>query len=234
MAAYRKRLVTEIRDTLGWFPNWPLHQHLSLGLVGYYHGWRKTFEWRTSLTSLGINHTLAGGQGLLDDIYATENAVQARFHTTGDDTNPMACFSFNRRHSLVAQCHQSTHVSLDIFSLQREILSAINSGTLTWDKEWVILTEIFNAKGFSALIAGSRKSSASLSASTRVSASAFNIADPQLGIRLMSSEFMAYQAVARQDVTPYFYIHKFTYGVRSRVPRELRRYRGMAPRFNAA
>ena len=65
------------------------------------------------------------------------------------------------------------------------------------------------------------------------SAATFNIADPQLGIHLMSAELMAYQAVASQDVTPYFYIHKFTSGVRSRVPRELRDYGGMAPRLTA-
>lgn len=234
MATYRKRLFVEIRNGLGWFPNWPLQQNLQLGMIGYYDGWEKNFEWRTSLSQLGISVQPAGTQGVLDEMYATEAAVSTKFEIEQSSNKPVASFAFSKRHSVVAQCHDSGHTSLPINQLQKLLIDKVTSGEIQWDKNWVILTELFRAKGFSTLISGSSKSSSSLSVGIPRTNPVFNIADPTLKIGVRSSEFMAYQAVCNQNTTPYFYVHKLTFPLLGNVPSGLRRYRGMAPKFTNA
>lgn len=231
MATYRKRLFAEIRDGLGWFPNWPLQQDLALGMIGYYDGWSKNFEWRTSLAELGIDIQYEVAHGILDEMYATKAAVSTKFELDAISKRPIASFDFSKKHSVVAQCHDSNYSSLRINQLQRILIDRVTAGEIDWDKNWVILTELFRAKGYSILISGRKNSGSSLSLGVLQDNPVFNIADPTLNIEVNHSKSMAYQAVCNENTSPYFYIHKLAFPLFSNTPTALRRYKGIAPKF---
>lgn len=96
-------------------------------------------------------------------------------------------------------------------ALLSQLKSAIRSQKLTWDKDWVILTELWESTAFTALIAGSNNSSTEISTDGLVSGAAFNVANPVLNLRIGRSSRMSYQAVAQTGVKPFFNVHKLIF-----------------------
>jgi hypothetical protein len=119
-------------------------------------------------------------------------------------------------------------VTLPINQLNKILTERINRGQLEWNYRWIILTEVFNATGYSALMAGSNKSSMSLAANVEAGTSSFNIANINLGIEAESHENMAFQTLCRHGASPYFYVHKL---IRNGDRPYLRRYANRTPLF---
>jgi hypothetical protein len=208
MAAYiQRRLFEEIRDQLGWFPVWPVGANVQLGKVGFFHSRRKEFEWITSLEDLSINIQPVDSPRKFDEMYATKSAVSCHFRI--ELMKRIADFSFCRSNSLAAQGYDMQFLELPIKRLNDLLIQKINNQEIQWNYQWVILTQVFYAKGFSILMSGSSHSSASLSADLPINGGAsFNIADVNLGIEASSYKGLAFQSLCKQGASPYFYVHK--------------------------
>jgi hypothetical protein len=210
MARIPKAYVREIRDALGRYPTWPPNTPLTLGQIGIYRGRAATFEWRTSLVSLGVDLTPHPATNQINELYSTKNAVQLRFVANSAGQGE-ASFGFRRAGAVATQTHGLQFSSLPLDLLEAALLTAINSGQLRWNKRWLVVTGLFQAASFTALISSSRRASASITATAPGAPIVFNIADPAIGLRLSHFDQIAYQAVAERDLQPYFCVHRLAF-----------------------
>jgi hypothetical protein len=225
MAAHiQKRLFEEIRDQLGWFPVWPVGASIQLGQVGFFHSRHKEFEWVTSLDDLSIDVPPASAQRVFDEMYATKAAVSCKFRI--DINKRFADFSFCRSNSLAAQGYEMKFLELPIKRLNDLLIQKISRQEIQWNYDWVILSQVFYATGFSVLMSGSNNCSASLAANLPDGGASFNIADVNLGIEASSYSNMAFQSLCKRGASPYFYVHKL---IRNNGRPYLRRYADRNP-----
>ena len=75
----------------------------------------------------------------------------------------------------------------------------------------MIVTGVFSANSFTALISGARGSKAELSTSIPIDPMCFNIADPTIGLGVANSDKMEYSAVAARELKPFFEVHKLIF-----------------------
>ncbi|WP_259068721.1 hypothetical protein HDF24_07400 [Mucilaginibacter sp. X4EP1] len=201
--------VKNSRDELGRYPNWPVNQNISLGNIGYYHGRTAKFEWTTTLHDIGITITTVAPQAIMSELFTSSDSVSSEFHSASAKQPSHAKFTFTKSNSVVTQGFEMGHQQLPIDRLKHEILDGISKKTITWDYDWVIITELWVANGFTTLISGSSSSSSVISANNN-GEKMFNIANFNLGLQVTRSKFMAYQGVAEHAVRPYFQIHRLT------------------------
>lgn len=228
MTTIPERYFNEIRNSLGYFPTWPIGAAQRLGQVGYFNGREKTFNWVADLKDFGIALDPTGGQRTFDEMYSTDSAVSVTYDL-GTSGNPAAAhFEFTKGGSLATQGYLMELHSLPINGLANMLVNRILTGKINWDFNYVILTELFYAKSFSALISGRSGGSISLSAQNPGGMATFNIADVTASITTKAITNMAYHVICRTGTTPYFFIHKV---VRNGGRPQLRRYAKTATGF---
>jgi hypothetical protein len=207
-AKIRKILFREVRDTLGFYPNWPTNDNIELGLIGQHFSREASFEWKTSLSNLGISfHTLTSSTST-DRLDTSASGVNYEFSSNLTDKHASAEFEFTKGRSFATQGFNMYYKRINTGDLERDLLPLINGKHVQWDKEWVILTELFEANSFTTLVSESKKARAVIAASVPILANTFNIADPNLGLKVTESSNMAHREIATMSVKPYFVIHK--------------------------
>jgi hypothetical protein len=202
MGKIDKLYVREIRDNLDRFPVWPPYRKVTLGEVGFYNGRQSTFEWKHHLTDFGITLPSTDIENKSGEFYTSEDAVSYAFSTTASKIGE-ATFEFARNAAVAARSQSLEIHSLPTGKLEQEIVKAIDGG-LKWNRSWVVVTEIYRATSFTALISSGKSSSATLVTSVPISAGTFDIADPTLGISLTSAKKLHYQSIAETAVEPFF------------------------------
>lgn len=212
MSYSRAVAFQRMHDEFDRFPNIELVEQVKLGQIGFFNSRRKSFNWRTSLENLGIHPILeptSNRAPIVDEIYTGDDAVDYQF-SLNENNLGKANFKFRRRYSLATQAFDMTSHSFEIDPLQKSIIDAIREGEIKkWERDWVIVTQIFTSSSFSLLIAGGWNSEAEISTQVPISTIGFNIADPSLNLTLTRSKRIAYRALGKQNVTPFFRVHKF-------------------------
>lgn len=227
MAKIRKRLFKEIRDELGYFPTWPVGDALTLGKIGVYKGKDYEIEWIDTLDNLGFQISASGAQKqLFDEKYATSSAVTFDFRSESSVIN--AEIVFHKKSSIAAQGFGMAIKKLSVSDLNTKVVPEITSGAIEWKSDYVVLSELFEADGFSTFVGGAEGSKVVLSATSAATSGSFNIADINAGIGLTKSEKMAYEALCKTNATPYFYIHKL---INNKGKPYFRRYADRVPKF---
>jgi hypothetical protein len=145
-----------------------------------------------------------------NEFYSSKNAVSYKYSMSAAKLGE-ASFQFGRSGAIAARSRDLELVSLPLGPLEQELSRAINNNRLQWNKKWVIVTGIYRAGSYTALISSSRRSNASLSTSVPISGLAFDIADPKLGVALTMSEYLFYQTVAELGAEPFFQIHRLIF-----------------------
>ncbi len=208
MGKIDKIYVRDIKKQLGRYPNWPINRNISLGKIGYYCGRKATFSWETDLINLGIQLNDPPEQILIPEIYTSGGAVSYSFEINALNGFPKAKFEFFKKRSVAAQGYKIGHQCIDISKLNSQLLQLILNGH-KWDYDWVIITEIWNADGFTTLISKSSESYAEITADP-INSNTFNIADFNLRPKVSFSRKIGYQCVGAIKVKPYFQIHRLT------------------------
>ena len=209
MGSIQKIYVRSTRDDLGRYPTWPIGQRVQLGQVGHYQGRSTNFVWETNLSRLGLQVPELGPESLSEDeMYLSQDSVSYEFSAEAGEKLAKVNFDFKKRSSIVSQGYQMGQRRLDLVELKQQLVRGIQEGRLNWRYHWVIVTEVWLAKGFTTLISGSKASISELSARAEAPGASFNIADIGLGVKLTAARSMAYRNVAVEDTQPYFQIHR--------------------------
>jgi hypothetical protein len=204
---WRERAIREVRDQMDRFLNFPINQKISLGDYGTYDGKRCRFEWLSNLSDLGIQAESAGFQHEISESYATAGVVdiQGQLNITGG--NPCVDINFRKASAIAFRGFNIGFDQLQLMHLGKSLNDEIKSG-LEWNRDWVIVTQLWKSDGFTHLVSGGKKSSVQIEASSPSVPDLFNYADPSLGLNVSTQQSMSYCAVGVSDVRPYFAIHK--------------------------
>jgi hypothetical protein len=222
---WRERAFREVRDELDRFLNYPVNEKIELGDFGVYDGRRCRFDWEGNLKGLGIPVASAGVQNEIVEVYATAGAVkvQEKLHFSG--FNPSASITFDRKTALAFRAHKIGLDKVQLSALETSLSTAVNKG-LAWNTDRVIITQLWQADGFTQLVSGSSKAGIEIEATLPGVGTGFNYADPSVGLKVVNHQWMSYHAVGIASVRPYFTIHKlrqdmagnwklFKYGLRN-------------------
>lgn len=205
--------VREVRDQLGRYPNWPIGRSIELGQVGYFNGREANFDWQTTLSAIGVNVPANPPAAGIDELYATADLVRFGFKADSS-VGSKVDFTFAGKKSIAMQSYGMSIMRLDLAKLLSELRRLIRTGSLTWDFDWLIVTELWSSRAFTALISGSRRSEISITATVPPPppGSPFNIANPSFGLGVSSYNGMSYKAIAEQraqgDIYPFFHVHR--------------------------
>ena len=203
------RAFREMKKQFSRIPNIDFTQQIKLGQIGSFDSQSVKFDWITSLKSLKIETEpvpMSDFPPVVNMLYTTQGAVSYKFGLDEEKIGSVN-FKFNKDYSLVAQSVDMTSQGFEIGQLENDILDYIRAEK-RWDHKWVIVTQVFTSTSFSLLIASSRNSEATICTQIPIKASGFNIANPNLNLVVTSAKWMAYSELAKQNVTPFFRLHK--------------------------
>jgi len=207
LARWRIRAIREVRDQLDRFLNFPLNQKISLGDYGTYDGKNCRFEWLGNVAEFGVQPKSVGMQHEIAETYATSGKVdiQGKLNFAGD--RPCVDVSFKRASALAFRGCKIGFDQVQLVNAGKALTKAIEDG-LEWNRDWVVITQLWQADGFTHLVSGSNGSCVQIEARANSAPELFNYADPSLGLEVTSEKSMSYCAVGLSDVLPYFAIHK--------------------------
>jgi hypothetical protein len=204
---WRERAFREVRDELDRFLNYPVNDKIELGDFGIYENRRCRFDWEGNLKTFGIPIASAGVQNEMVEVYETAGKVrvQEKLHFSG--SNPSASTTFDRKTALALRAHRIGLDKVQLSALEKSLSTAINKG-LAWNTDWVIITQLWQADGFTQLVSGSSNAGIEIEATVPGAMAGFNYADPSVGLKVVNHKWMSYHAVGIASVRPYFTIHK--------------------------
>lgn len=205
----RKIKFKTLRIAFDRFPNEDLGHAIQLGAIGRYISRKNRFVWITSLTNLGVTPIILGTVAtppIENNIYTTGQSTNCEFTLDGNGTG-LANIEFQQSHTLASQAIAMSSVSCDIYDLEPKIKNAIRGG-IEWDKEWIVVTQIFPAESYTLIYSSSKNSKASVSTGIPIGNRAFNIADPTLNLSISHISGEVSNVLAEQNVTPFFRFHK--------------------------
>ena len=209
---YRRELAfRKLKREFDRFPNMDFVEPMNLGQIGIYNGRRANFNWRTNLSRFDISISPQRFNDLppiIDEIYTSDDAVNYEFKVD-DQKLGVASFSFSKSYSLASQAIDLITEGYEIRELEQLLLDKIRSREIEWEREWSIVTQVFKAASFSLLIASGKDGVAEIKTQKELASQFFNIADPNLDLVLTKSKKLAYRIIGKQNIIPFFRIHKF-------------------------
>ncbi|MEI6409081.1 MAG: hypothetical protein WCR52_06850 [Bacteroidota bacterium] len=211
MARYNKKYIRILRTDLGRFPVWPLQKQVSLGDILMYHSRNAEYSWHGNLNDMGIVVTPTGAQTVLDESYETENSVDIKVQIDPAADCVVANYTFNKKSAIVAQCFDQSYATLPIEALKIAVNQYMATPGRNWNRDWLIVTELWHAKAYTALLSGSKDSQTIIKSGGMVPVEMFNVANPQLNLSVASRRNMNYVALAKQGVHPFFCTHKLVH-----------------------
>jgi len=193
------------------FPNLELAETIELGQIGFYDSRKALFDWRTNLSSLGITISPKKNIDLppiIDEVYTSEDSVKYEFSLEEGNLGKVF-FSFSKKNSIVTQANEMRAQGYEISKLENLLLEYRKNGG-KWDEDWIVVTQTFNSPSFSLLISSGKNSHVEISTQVPIAKNVFNIADPKLDLAITKSHKLAFSSLAKQNVTPFFRVHKFS------------------------
>jgi len=210
MSRYRIQTFRKIRKELDRYPNIGVVEPLSLGDIGFYNGRKAKFDWHSNMKNFKLSispqkfndpiHTA-------DELYTSSNAVNYEF-VLDEQNLGTAQFNLNKSYSLVSQAVDLTTERYEISELEKLLLEKIRSKEIKWNPKWVIITQVYKSPSFSLIVSGGKDGYAAIKTNTKLNQRFFNIADSSLNLTLSKSKQIAYNIIGKQNITPFFRIHK--------------------------
>lgn len=198
-----------LRDEFDRFPNTDFDTSVELGQVGVYNGKRCTFEWRTDLKTLGVQAAAYEGGAtppIIDSAYCSAAGAKSNFAVDASNLG-VASFAIPKNRSLVTQALSMKSQRYDIGKLEFALQQAVDAG-LNWNRDWVIVTQVFPAEAFTLLFSRSSGCEAEIRTGVPIEAPSFHIADPRLNLGFTRTRGALWSLLAKSNVTPFFRVHK--------------------------
>lgn len=186
------------------FLNYESQKNVSLGDIFLWNGRKAEFNIVTRLEILGITPYIHESTVKSTQLFNSESGVQTLFELLGKTGQPTMGFKYKGSSRYSLQAFDTVVESLDEVKLATDITQAQKANPFVWDKEWIVVTTVWNAGAYTQLVAGGRSAEAGVCANSGAVSNAFNIADISVGVSLgYGSNLSSYQ-VAGRGARPFF------------------------------
>lgn len=218
MQGPRKQYTDNLFKKFGYYATWEPNVPLELGDIGVLK--KNEFTRVTTLGSKGISFEVRSDPSASKLEYATSGGVSTTIKLAGKpapqgsvlgEADAGFIVEFGRENAILFQSNGSTTPSiLDQDALGKEILKLYESGD--WKKNWVVITELVEAKSGTVLISNSSQGRIELKATANIGTEAIDIADASANFEHAFHKDIGTKIVAEQGLTPLFKLK----GIKSR------------------
>lgn len=206
-----KQYLSEINKQFQYRATWEPNKTLAIGDIGILE--KGIFSLRSTLTQENIPASVRVDESDGSMKYQSEGAVDINFKLAGEASIPQSqlgqgdagiTIQFKKQDAVVFQINGTrTHQLTNTGEIEREVLKRFRENS--WPKDWVIITELVQAKEATILISNSKDSKIELKANADVQASSqLNIADAELQFGVVSKRGLTTEIVAKQGITPLY------------------------------
>lgn len=205
-----KKYTRELKRQFGYFATWLPGTPLELGDIGIMKGnvftkisnlsdFDLDFEIEVDTTKADIEHSSKGSVSISTKASGTV-APQGSSLTQADAGITV---EFSKENSILFKANGTVSPSIkDQVLLGNQIINLYVGGT--WDKNWVVITEIVKAESATVLISSSSSSKIELKAQGDIGSAQIDIADANLGFELKFSKDLSTKVIAEESLTPLF------------------------------
>jgi hypothetical protein len=215
-----QQYTKEMAKQFGYLAAWTPGVQIALGDVGVLKD--NLFTRVSSLKNLGIPFDATSDTSEEDVKYASSGSVSITFKAAGKLPNPGSALSqaeagvtvaFSRKSAVVYEALGCTSPAIDDqVTLGKEIVGRYAKGS--WNKDWVVITQVVQAKSGSVLISAQKDAKLEISASGKVTEGSFSVADASLGLSVVVQHDMQTTLLAKAGMTPLFKAR----GIKSQLP----------------
>ena len=221
-------MFNEIRDRLDRFSNLPVQREFQIGDIVEYDNRSKSVTLVTSCSSLGVslpNTRRAFGS---DEAVSSRRGVKVQFGADADKS-AVAEISFKRANSLHFQTKSVELEEIELAPTLDAIFEAEDKGNnFKWDYEWRLVVRVWHVDALTLGLSNDRDAAFKISASVAKPATAFNIADAELGLSVAMESSLGYRMLAEKATTPFYTLATITRARRFKsgavVPRKIQYY----------
>lgn len=185
-------------------------QKLKIGDVGKLNG--RVFERETDLKSLGIEFKVSKDTSKMDLDYKSEGSVNITPKLAGEApllgsslaaADAGITVSFTKEKSIAFEANGVLlHQVADLVPIKQEMIKRFKEKT--WEKEWVVITELAVADSATILISSKSNTQIDLRAKTDIKANELKLASVQAAFQLMNSSGLETKFLAEQELTPLY------------------------------
>ncbi|HLF63265.1 MAG TPA: hypothetical protein VI603_05920 [Saprospiraceae bacterium] len=206
-----KQYLNEINNRFQYRATWEPNKTLAIGDIGILE--KGIFSLRSTLAKENIPPTIRTDENEGSMKYTSEGAVDITAKLSGQTSMPQSglaqgdagiTIQFKKQDAVVFQINGSrTHQIENTGEIEREVLQRFRENK--WPKDWVIITELVQAKEATILISNSKDSKIELKANANVhAASDLDIADAQLQFGVVAKRGIATEIIAKEGITPLY------------------------------
>lgn len=206
MASPVKRYQQEMHDNLGFFATWLPSTAIALGDIGVLEGGR--FRREASLEELGITQTKVR-EGNAENVSYSSSAKRSDNISVGAATAvPMASgelsVTFTSEGGYIFEAMNMKQIEVaDRLSLASSVIEAYEKGR--WQKEWLVIDALYRAESATILLSEDASSQIVLKANApALPAGLLSLADPKLGLGIISSSGKIVHIVAASNLRPLY------------------------------
>ena len=206
-----KQYLNEINKRFQYRATWEPNKTLAVGDVGILE--KGIFSLRSTLAQENIPQTVRTDESEGSMKYTSEGAVDITAKLAGQASAPQSGLAqgdagitvqFKKQDAVVFQINGSrTHQLQNTGEIEREVLKRFRENN--WPKDWVIITELVEAKEATILISNSKDSVIELKANADVRATNdLDVADAQLNLSVIAKKGISTEIVAKEGITPLY------------------------------
>ena len=219
-----------------YYAAWEPNKTIKLGDIGILNGYQ--FEYIDNLSNLGISFKVREDDnfGKLD--FLSDREAQVSIKLSGQA--PMEGMNLGEAEAgfqvdfkakqavLIKVAKAKTLVIENQIALGKEIEKRFNraGADRTWDKDWVVVTEVVKGESGTVLVSKGQSASITVQAEASQEAGELSILDASMDFKVLSSRSIGAQAIAQQGITPLFKLK----GIRKAFPWQSGRFKTRSAR----
>jgi hypothetical protein len=206
-----KQYLNEINARFQYRATWEPNKTLNIGDIGILE--KGIFSLRSTLTKEGIPVQVRTDESEGSLKYTSQGAVDINVKLAGKAAPPQSqlgtadagiTIQFKKENAIVFQVNGTRTFQLENFGdIEREVLSRFHAGK--WPKDWVIISELVQAREATILISSNRDSIIELKANAEVKAeSDLDLADAQLNFGIVTKKGLSTEIIAKEGISPLY------------------------------
>jgi len=207
-----EQYTNELHKKFGYYATWMPGKKLVIGDVGKLNG--RVFERETSLKNLGIEFQVIVDDTKMDLDYKSEGAVDIKTKLSGQspivgsglsEADAGLTLEFKKEKSVVFEAKGVlSHQIEDLVPVKAEVLKRFKDKT--WEKDWVIITEMAVADSATILISNKNNNIIDLRAKSDIKANDLKLANAEACFSVLNTSGLETKIIAESELTPLFKI----------------------------
>lgn len=204
MASPRENVCRNFKKNEKLFLNYDSQKPIHVGDIIYWDGKKAEFNLITTLDRLGINPKISPSPVISTKLYNSQSGVKSKFTAKGITGMPTVTIEYRGASKYSLQAFETKIEKLDEIELASDITDKIDSNSLNWDKDWIVITSVWKAKAFTKFITSEKKAEANIIANSSTINAPFNIANISIGVKLGPYNGLSSHDVAGKNAFPFF------------------------------